>query len=85
MVVDGAESEERRRLRRQGAISGWRDTHASQSKNQLGEGDPADTPQLLNGHMKVELADLYQQNDQEDSQRAEAAQRKERRSFIGGA
>src|ERR1700753_226308 len=42
--------------------------HSSQ-ENQLGEGDPADTPQLLKGDVKVELADLYQQNDEEDSQR----------------
>jgi hypothetical protein len=28
-------------------------------QNQLGEGEPADTPQLLNRHVKVELADLY--------------------------
>ena len=41
----------------------------SSQQNKLGEGDPADTPQLLNGHAQIELADFYQQNDEENSQR----------------
>jgi hypothetical protein len=40
----------------------------SSQQNQLSERDPADTPQLLYRHAKIELADFYQQHDQENSQ-----------------
>ena len=41
----------------------------SGKENQRCERDPADTPQLLDGHTEIELADFEKQNDKKNRQR----------------